>query len=54
MQYTCVDVFTGKLRDFRVSRLKDFVGREGVSVEELAMQDHDKYIVEAIVGHRVV
>jgi len=51
-QYTCVDVFTGKTHDFHVSRLKAFVGREGVSVEELAMQDHDMYIVEAIVGHR--
>jgi hypothetical protein len=49
-----VDVFTGKTHYFHVSRLKAFVGREGVSAEELAMQDHDMYIVEAIVGHRGV
>ena len=51
-QYTCVDVFTGKTHNFHVSRFKAFVCREGVSVEELAMQDHDMHIVEAIVGHQ--
>ena len=51
-QCTCVDVFTGKTHDFHVTRLKEYIDRDGPSAEELAMQDHDMYIVEAIVGHR--
>ena len=51
-QYTCIDVFTGKTHDLHVTRLKEFLGRDDLPAEEIAMQDHDIYIVESIVGHR--
>ena len=51
-QYVCVDVFTGKTHDFHVTRLKEFLDRGDLPVGEVAIQDHDMYIVESIVGHR--
>ena len=51
-QYQCLDMFTGRSSDSHISRLKEFVKQEGVNLAESAMQDHDMYIVEAIVDYR--